>query len=111
MKLTKAKLKKLIPNFEICFNRLKCTVFTDKETWDYIFLLAECEKPKEVASVAMIMYENRKVDDKKLVTKHFIEKLIPFCVSLEKEPKAENIRAHINKLLIALKELNRKTTV
>lgn len=103
----KTKLKKLVPDFSTCFNKLKCTVLTDEETWEYILLLYDCVKPVEIAGVAMIMYRDRKVDEKKIVTKKFIQKLLPFCVNLLRIPTVGNIRSHINNLLIEDKNLHR----
>ena len=74
-------------------------VFVEKEQSlrNYVASLAACKTAAEVGQVVATMCENEpRIDEARIVTKAFIELLIPFMAGVDSGKGIDNIRIYIN---------------
>lgn len=74
-------------------------VFIEKEESlrNYVASLAACKTAAEVGQVVATMCENEpRIDEPRIVTKAFIETLIPFMTGVETGRGVDNLRNYIN---------------
>lgn len=85
--------------------RLMVYVETEERLRNYVASLKACKTAAEVGQVVALMCENEPLlFEQTVVKEEFIEKLIPFMISVERGKGIDNLRISINK---ALAERNR----
>ena len=77
--------------------RLAVYVDTEKSVRNYVASLKACKTSAEVGQVVATMCENEsRIDEERIVTKAFIEVLLPFMTGVESGKGIDNIRNYIN---------------
>ena len=77
--------------------RLMVYVEKEESLRNYVANLAACKSAAEVGQVVAIMCENEpRIDEARIVTKAFIETLIPFMTGVETGRGVDNLRTSIN---------------
>lgn len=85
-------------------NDAECHLFTYvpdvKKVHKYVRLLGECTTAHELAGVVNIMLDEPHVSKDTVVKGNFIEVLLPFASRLTSGTKVDNVRQHINNMLM-----------
>ena len=77
--------------------RLAVYVDTEESVRNYVASLKACKTSAEVGQVVATMCENEfRIDEERIVTKAFIEVLLPFMTGVESGKGIDNIRNYIN---------------
>ena len=77
--------------------RLAVYVDTEESVRNYVASLKACKTSAEVGQVVATMCENEsRIDEERIVTKAFIEVLLPFMTRVESGKGIDNIRNYIN---------------
>lgn len=77
--------------------RLLVYVEKEESLRNYVASLKACKTAAEVGQVVATMCENEpRIDESRIVTKAFIETLIPFMTGVETGKGIDNIRTYIN---------------
>lgn len=89
--------------------RLLVYIEKEESLRNYVAQLAVCKTAAEVGQVVAIMCENEpRIDEARIVTKAFIELLLPFITSVETGRGVDNIRNYINNAWAERKRALRK---
>ena len=77
--------------------RLLVYVEKEESLRNYVASLKACKTSAEVGQLVATMCENEpRIDDERIVTKAFIETLLPFMTGVESGKGIDNIRNYIN---------------
>ena len=77
--------------------RLMMYVEKEESLRNYVAQLAVCENAADVGKVVAIMCENEPhLDEQRIATADFIEKLLPFISGVERGKGIDNLRIQIN---------------
>ncbi len=77
--------------------RLAVYVDTEESVRNYVASLKACKTSAEVGQVVATMCENEsRIDEERIVTKAFIEVLLPFMTGVKSGKGIDNIRNYIN---------------
>ena len=78
--------------------RLLVFIEEEESLRNYVAQLAVCENASDVGKVVAIMCENEPhLDEQRIATADFIEKLLPFISGVERGRGIDNLRIQINK--------------
>ena len=84
--------------------RLAVYVEKEESVRNYVASLKACKSSAEVGQVVATMCENEpRIDEERIVTKAFIETLLPFMTGVESGKGIDNIRTYINSAWAARK--------
>ena len=84
--------------------RLAVYVEKEESLLNYVASLKACKTAAEVGQVVATMCENEsRIDKERIVTKAFIETLLPFMTGVESGKGIDNIRTYINSAWAARK--------
>ena len=84
--------------------RLAVYVEKEESVRNYVASLKACKTAAEVGQVVATMCENEpRIDEERIVTKAFIETLLPFMTGVESGKGIDNIRTYINSAWAARK--------
>lgn len=96
----KEALRKGAPTVEpLTEDERRLHVYVEKEESlrNYVASLSVCKTVAEVGQLVATMCENEpRIDEKRIVTKAFIETLLPFMTGVESGKGIDNIRNYIN---------------
>jgi len=77
--------------------RLQVYIEKEESLRNYVAQLAVCKNAADVGQVVAIMCENEPhLDEQRIATADFIEKLLPFISGVEKGRSIDNLRIQIN---------------
>ena len=91
--------KGAVPEPPLTAEERRLLVYVEKEESlrNYVASLAACKTAAEVGQVVATMCENEpRIDEARIVTKAFIETLIPFMTGVETGRGIDNLRNYIN---------------
>jgi hypothetical protein len=84
--------------------RLAVYIENEESLRNYVASLKACKSSAEVGQVVATMCENEpRIDEERIVTKAFIETLLPFMTGVESGKGIDNIRTYINSAWAARK--------
>ena len=84
--------------------RLAVYIEKEESVRNYVAALKACKTSAEVGQVVATMCENEpRIDEERIVTKAFIETLLPFMTGVESGKGIDNIRTYINSAWAARK--------
>ena len=84
--------------------RLAVYIENEESLRNYVASLKACKTAAEVGQVVATMCENEpRIDEERIVTKAFIETLLPFMTGVESGKGIDNIRTYINSAWAARK--------
>ena len=88
----------------------ECLLFTYvqdvKKVREYVRLIGKCTSAHDLAGVVGIMLGETGVDKDTVVKAAFIQVLLPFASQLTSGAKVDNVRQHINNMLMGRRRLN-----